>query len=600
MNPQISSDSQQIQYVYDWYLNDILIVNRKYQRKLVWTYEEKRAFIDSLIKQYSVPLFLFAKSQADNTKFEIIDGMQRLNAIFNFIENEFPVAINGKEYYFDLDADAGTKQLKDEGKITQKEPILDRQYSIAFMKYPLPLSYLEAEEKDVENVFRRINSFGKKLSNQEIRQAGAVGQFPDLVRIIASELRGDIFSKDIVPLQLMKQISLSNRHLESYGININDTFWVRHEIITYDNMRISRDEELIAYILTYILLGKKADVNRFVLDMLYTNDELSPNNNIHFSAEDAIRRLTVDRLRRNFINVSSFIDSVLTKNNVTFAKCLYANKSPHALFRTYQVVFLAFYEILINDGKMINDEEGLFRKLKNLGELHLNNIDSDSWDAQFRSDSVSAVKSLLLPYFVDSVGYDVASNHCVLIIDNLIRRYSIETGQHDYKIGIHSLHDGSDFDRNLAEYVKTLIASVNRGAKTKGYIIIGVAESEQSANKVIARYGSAPANLINGTKFYITGVEGEIKQYHHDNIDSYMQKIRAVILNLPITDEVKLYITTHISLVSYYEHNVLLLELKSCDAPIPYDDKFYVREHSETIEIKGAQAVLALTKNFAH
>ena len=66
-------------------------VNRRYQRKLVWTLEEKQKLVDSILEGYPIPLLLLAFSlRDDGTKsFEILDGMQRLNAIFSFIENAF-------------------------------------------------------------------------------------------------------------------------------------------------------------------------------------------------------------------------------------------------------------------------------------------------------------------------------------------------------------------------------------------------------------------------------------------------------------------------------------------------------------------------------
>ena len=76
-NP-ISSSTLSVQMCYQNYLDNKYIVNRRYQRKLVWTLEEKKAFIDSLSKNYSVPLFLFAtKEKEGNVQYEIIDGMQR-------------------------------------------------------------------------------------------------------------------------------------------------------------------------------------------------------------------------------------------------------------------------------------------------------------------------------------------------------------------------------------------------------------------------------------------------------------------------------------------------------------------------------------------
>lgn len=46
-NP-ISSSTISVQMAYENYLKEKYIVNRRYQRKLVWTLEEKAAFIDSL------------------------------------------------------------------------------------------------------------------------------------------------------------------------------------------------------------------------------------------------------------------------------------------------------------------------------------------------------------------------------------------------------------------------------------------------------------------------------------------------------------------------------------------------------------------------
>lgn len=44
MENSISSDSQSVQFIYEDYRNQKFIVNRRYQRKLVWTVEEKQSF----------------------------------------------------------------------------------------------------------------------------------------------------------------------------------------------------------------------------------------------------------------------------------------------------------------------------------------------------------------------------------------------------------------------------------------------------------------------------------------------------------------------------------------------------------------------------
>ena len=137
-----SSKSESIQSVYENYIQKKYNVNRRYQRKLVWTLAEKEAFVDSIYRKYSVPLFLFAQLKTDVQQYEIIDGMQRLNAIFCFIENEFGLTINDVRYYFDLETLGRTKKMREDGVLRQREPKLDRESCISIMNYELPLTFL--------------------------------------------------------------------------------------------------------------------------------------------------------------------------------------------------------------------------------------------------------------------------------------------------------------------------------------------------------------------------------------------------------------------------------------------------------------------------
>lgn len=94
---------------YGLYRSGKLLVNRKYQRKLVWTLEEKEKLIGSILRGYPIPLFLLAERPQihGSEKYEIIDGMQRLNAIFSFIENSFSF----DDRYFALNEYSYAKQL---------------------------------------------------------------------------------------------------------------------------------------------------------------------------------------------------------------------------------------------------------------------------------------------------------------------------------------------------------------------------------------------------------------------------------------------------------------------------------------------------------
>jgi uncharacterized protein with ParB-like and HNH nuclease domain len=60
---ELSIRSESIQRIYNFYVNHLFYVNRRYQRKLVWTIEEKRAFIDSILQGFPVPIILLAESE---------------------------------------------------------------------------------------------------------------------------------------------------------------------------------------------------------------------------------------------------------------------------------------------------------------------------------------------------------------------------------------------------------------------------------------------------------------------------------------------------------------------------------------------------------
>lgn len=65
----LATQPTSIQSIYSWYSNDQLFVNRRYQRKLVWTLEEKQKLIDSVLKKYPVPAILIAETKGQESTF---------------------------------------------------------------------------------------------------------------------------------------------------------------------------------------------------------------------------------------------------------------------------------------------------------------------------------------------------------------------------------------------------------------------------------------------------------------------------------------------------------------------------------------------------
>ena len=596
----ISSKSDSVQVVYENYLTSKYVVNRRYQRKLVWTQEEKVAFVDSLLNQYSVPLFLLAQNTDTdgNITFEIIDGMQRLNAIVSFIENEFTITWEGKHYYFDLDTLASTLNLKQSGKLVQNLPLLPKELCMKIVSYQIPFSYIIADQQSIEEIFRRINSFGKQLSRQEIRQAGSVGCFSDMVRQIASTIRGDVSLSDKLSLNDMKQISLSNVHLK-YGIEVSSIWWVKQHIVTPQNIRVSRDEELIAWILAYIILGKKTAPSAETLNSLYRYELLDKNgNNLSALVESRIRELGTENIISWFCKTFSVLLDILYASGRDFRTLIFTEDEAEGLVRTFQVVFLALYEILYKDHKGVSDMEGLIKHLDGIGMSILKGIVDNPWTADTRYNRIQAVKGVITPYFKEVKGDDVAKDSWVLEIDNIMRLSCLEGSQYDFKAGFHNFTD-SKYNVDLVKRcVRLLTAAVNKGPKTHGYVLVGICESKETFESFKAFYHTEAGSKYQNTELYITGIDEEVKRFYGGSYDNFQNAILSQIRKEPIEDDVKHYIITHMRFPKYYGVTLLLMELQSFDSPVTYDDSYYERQGNNAIKIEGVKGAKAVESRF--
>jgi Protein of unknown function DUF262 len=133
----------------------------EYQRRHRWDAERQSRLIESLIMNVPIPpVFLY---EYDYSRYEVMDGLQRLTAIRDFYKDKFPLTgltqwreLNGRTY-------SGLPEKVREG--------IDRRYlsSVILLK--------ETAKSDTEAlrlkqmVFERLNSGGEQLTPQETRNA---------------------------------------------------------------------------------------------------------------------------------------------------------------------------------------------------------------------------------------------------------------------------------------------------------------------------------------------------------------------------------------------------------------------------------------------
>lgn len=427
-NTDLSIKGESIQSLYGAYLAKTFLVNRRYQRKLVWTIEEKRSFIDSIINGYPVPLVLLAEVKSEQGKnLEIIDGMQRMNAIMSFIDQEFDI----DDKYFDLDTMADTKLLKDKLVIAQKEGVLDRELCAKIVRYQMPLSvFQEAGNSHIDEVFRRLNSGGRHLSKQELRQAGAVSKFASIVRKLASNIRGDASASDVLDLNTMKNISITNKHLD-YGIAVEDIFWVRHNIITKEDLRQSKDEEVIADIVAWISIDKGIRSSSDMLNQLYGYEEYEltgSESTLAAQVELQIQKLNEEIIIQNIQFVLDNLIELIKSSGKTFNSLLFEDQQAK-IARYFQVVFLAFYKLLIEEGMEVVDKQAILAHLDKAGDKTIKlAAGGGNWSAKEKQTQINALCGVLTSCFRKSKTNDPARNQWITRFENiLMQSYTEQT-----------------------------------------------------------------------------------------------------------------------------------------------------------------------------
>jgi len=170
-----------------WWFNrqDEIDFDPPYQRRgRLWSAVDKAYLIDSIINGFDVPKlyladFQFGQSSLNKAKlpYAIIDGKQRLEAVFDFFENTL---VLNKDCVFrkDPSLEIGGLSLKDlrksYGKVAEE-----------FENASLDIMSVHAEdESDINEIFVRLNK-SKPLTGAEVRNAVA-GPVSELARLISS------------------------------------------------------------------------------------------------------------------------------------------------------------------------------------------------------------------------------------------------------------------------------------------------------------------------------------------------------------------------------------------------------------------------------
>lgn len=144
-----------------------------FQRKdRIWSMEKRSKLIESILMGLPLPAFYFAEKK--NGDWIVVDGLQRITTVFDFMKDSFKLA-----NLTTLDDTYNGTYFSELSRLDKRK----------IREYQITAHVIDAEsDKDslIVELFHRINTYGVKLSNQEIRSAMYQGSSVTFLRYLSS------------------------------------------------------------------------------------------------------------------------------------------------------------------------------------------------------------------------------------------------------------------------------------------------------------------------------------------------------------------------------------------------------------------------------
>jgi len=160
-----------------WKKRDNLILSPYFQRRSVWKKGAKSYLMDTILKNLPIPIIFLRDLGTDpktlEPKRQVIDGQQRLRTVFSFIDKTLLKDYNVKRDDFTIQKNHNADYAGKEFQFLEpdvKSAILNYEFSV----HILPSSI---DDREVIQIFRRMNSTNYVLNKQELLNACYFGEF---------------------------------------------------------------------------------------------------------------------------------------------------------------------------------------------------------------------------------------------------------------------------------------------------------------------------------------------------------------------------------------------------------------------------------------
>ena len=217
-----------------------LRVNPEYQRGLRWKSFQKKMFIDSILRGYSIPAFYLHKTvtqYSGNTFWDIVDGQQRIDAIKSYCEDAFELLdpSDDAEFRFpnfakDTSCEWGGSRFSDLSDELQKKL---REHKVVVFEITTE------NDNSIRDLFIRLQG-GVPLTSQDKRDSWP-GNFTDFVLVAGGKSGKDRWYGWPLFLEIAKMSNESRRR--QFVAQAFMLFWmVRNEKRFCDIKSLNIDE----------------------------------------------------------------------------------------------------------------------------------------------------------------------------------------------------------------------------------------------------------------------------------------------------------------------------------------------------------------------
>ncbi|KSU83976.1 hypothetical protein AS180_21135 [Priestia veravalensis] len=311
------------------YKDEELVINPEFQRFFRWTDIQKTKLIESILLGIPIPPIFV--SQRDDGVWDVIDGLQRLSTIMEFVDElrlppgkeKRPLKLLGTKFLPSLE----NKVWND---ISDPDNSFTSEQRIDFKRSKMDIKIIKkASDKDAKyELFQRINTGGTKLEPQEVRNCLLIMVDRDFY-LWAARLKENQHFQNCIPLT-------EKQYLEQYDMEIFMRYLVyRHA--DFENIKGSEDmAEFITDEVINLIENKKIDYDQeeqiFIKTFEYLDNILS---------EDSFRKYDYEKQKfKGAFSLAAFetivggisenIDSITAKEPdqvVTTIKNIYNSSS---------------------------------------------------------------------------------------------------------------------------------------------------------------------------------------------------------------------------------------------------------------------------------